>query len=1075
MNSDKKATLNWILKYNRTPYPYSPQNAALKGMEPKQPGYFDGKYYKQLKWKDYQDWGSIDENLRSELIKVWHGDDRVEGIGCNAGWNGESYFSMVDFDRKNFESLEAMEQAVMGWENRNPGINLCPRIRTQSGGYRCFVGFESIPETWGNTISFTFTPGGEKSLGDLMVGPGGLGIILGKGLKGNYVWDRNPCGDIPVFQSPESIGLYKFEKAIATSTTIASIYDTTDTPELAREALNFIPVSQFDNDYRGWINLGMACQAAGLDFEDWDHWSRGSTKYTNSKETFNHWKTFKDGGGITPGTLFKFAKDNGWNPPRRNNSGYQKPLIIASNPQGNLSGTAALKPETQSNVIPINKYQQQQFQPEDIEEKLKDLAEKNLPKSKLRLELNNIAKECNINPKEIENTYREICSEIEDSEAQTDLKTELDELLKNKNQSLNLSEYLPGNLAKISEFSTRLCLRPELGLTAFLSVISSLQNVNNDIYLLGYTDFDQPLGLFNAICAEPSQKKSPLINKIATEPLRELQREARKIHEQELIAYESLPEDQRPPEKPVERAYFAHTMSQAGMRNLLNAQSKKGWGILILCDELAGNFKNNKKAYNDGATEDLLSAYDAFGKREYLKDGWAGDYDRCLLSILGGIQPEVMREFNNGADSNGKWARFNYLNQPTSPFIIPDNPPAKLDIKDMLADFYRKIAALPQLNLRLSSSAEKAFTTINNKCERYRVGAKTQALAAQWGKMPGKIGRLAALIHIIHEVALNGTVQSLVVEKPILDKAVKLARFYLGEASNLYGECSTENKLAPQLAKILELAEKRQTAIGARDIKAFDRSFTSSTPDDIRGMFIQLSEMGHGALEGSGTRLKFKTVDNCRQTVDKTVDNETIAQREIQPIVDIVDKNKKNILEQTPLLDKPNPLTTDNPVKPVEVEILSTVSTVSYNSDGVAVPASTELSTNCLQLSTVDCSERSPDPTPEPEPLDFDYIKEGDILFDGEGNPHRITGRTRQLWETHRKQYISRNDVTIGQYHRATVEDITRLLKRTIKAKNKTQAKWLCEIYGGDSLSLMARAIDSDDLLIEVYNFDDWE
>ncbi|MFM6203866.1 hypothetical protein, partial [Planktothrix sp.] len=211
--------------------------AALKGFEPKQPVYFDGNYLKQISWKNYQDLGSLDENFKPELIKAWHGDERIEGIGCNAGWNGEFYFSMIDFDLKNFESLEAMNQAIEGWENRNPGMSLCPVSRTQSGGCRYYVGFEDIPKAWGNTIQFTFTQGGEKSLGELMTGPGGLGIILGKGLKGDYVWDRNPCGEIPVFPNPESIGLYQAEKAIATSTPIASIYDTTDTPELAREAL----------------------------------------------------------------------------------------------------------------------------------------------------------------------------------------------------------------------------------------------------------------------------------------------------------------------------------------------------------------------------------------------------------------------------------------------------------------------------------------------------------------------------------------------------------------------------------------------------------------------------------------------------------------------------------------------------------------------------------------------------------------------------------------------------------------------------------------------------------------------
>ncbi|MFM6207749.1 hypothetical protein, partial [Planktothrix sp.] len=343
----------------------------------------------------------------------------------------------------------------------------------------------------------------------------------------------------------------------------------------------------------------------------------------------------------------------------------------------------------------------------------------------------------------------------------------------------------------------------------------------------------------------------------------------------------------------------------------------------------------------------------------------------------------------------------------------------------------------------------------------------------------GKIGRLAALLHIIHQVALHGTVQSLVVEKSTLDKAVKLARFYLGEAQNLYGECSTENQLAPQLAKILELADKRQTAIGARDIKAFDRSFTANSPDDIRAMFSQLVELGYGEVEGSGTRLKFKiiqTVDNCRQTVDKTVDSETVATQGLQPTVDTVDKKNKNFQNETQNNQSDDITHIDDVVEiPVEPEKMSTASTVPPNAYTEPSTASTEMSTERLQLSTVSMGygERSPEPIPPSEPLDFDHIKEGDILFDGEGQPHKITGRSRQLWETHRKQYISRNDILQGQFHRANVGDITKLIERTIKGKNKTQAKWLCDVYGGESDSLMAKAIDTNpEELALIFDFD---
>ncbi|CUR30268.1 hypothetical protein PL9214100012 [Planktothrix tepida PCC 9214] len=1086
MKSDKAATLTWILKYNRTPYPYSPQNAALKGMEPKQPGYFDGNYFKQLKWKDYQDWGSLDENFKSKLIKTWHDDERIEGIGCNAGFNGEFYFSMIDFDLKNFESLEALEQAVTGWENRNPGISLCPRVRTQSGGYRYFIGFESIPKNWGNTIQFTLTQGGEKSLGELMVGSGGLGIILGKGLKGNYSWDRNACGDVPVFQSPESVGLFEIEKVQI----INSIYDNKSISEEAREALSFIPVSQFDEDYQGWINLGMACRAAELDFEDWDNWSQGSSKYTNSKETFNHWKTFKGGGGITPGTLFKFAKDNGWNPPKRNSS-YQKPLINTSNSQGNVSGNNALKPDNQSNVVPFQR-QQPQFNIEDIEEELRQLAEQNLSKSKQQLKLNELARKFNLNSNKASEIFKSIKDEAEEETNLESLKVELEELLKNRNQSLDLTQYLPGNLAKIGEFANRLCLRPEVGLSAFLTVASSLLAVGSKIDLLDYTDFDQPMGMYTAICAEPSQKKSPLINKIALEPLLELQEKARKQYEQEMINYQidyadwasdkNNPDPE--PEKPILRRYFINGGSQAGIRNVLNTHSMKGWGVLVLTDELAASYKNNSKTYNAGLLEDFLTYYDGVGKIEALKDGFLGDFSQCLVSMLGGIQPGVISNYMNGSDGNGHWSRVNIVNQPVSPFLIPDNPPPSLDIKVMLVDFYRKLSQLPRLNLTLDAKAKAGFTRINNKCELYRVGAKTQALASLWGKMPGKIGRFAAMIHIIEQVWQYGTVQSLVVGKATLDRAVKLAKFYYQESYSLYADCSpVKEELAPQLMKIISIAEKRQTAIGASDVKRFDRELSKLAPDDIRAYFIQLVELGYGELVGKGCSLKFQIIDKNRQIIDKKIDAETPVDNGLQPIIDKIDKKIDKISNEP----QPNPLddithiddVAENAEQGEKLSILSTNPTNAYTEPSTA---STDLSINCLFLSIIpsDSDERPPEPTPtpDPEPLNFDDLKEGDILFDGEGNLHQITkfDTRNNMWQSHRQdRYISRNDISTGQFHRATVEDITKLIKLVIKGRNKIQAQWLCGVYGGDANSLMALAIDSNDSLIEIYDFDYWE
>lgn len=354
---------------------------------------------------------------------------------------------------------------------------------------------------------------------------------------------------------------------------------------------------------------------------------------------------------------------------------------------------------------------------------------------------------------------------------------------------------------------------------------------------------------------------------------------------------DSLPE----PIKPTMRRYYINGGSGAGMRDLINAQSKNSWGMTILSDELSGHFKSQKKSYNVGQTEDLLSYYDGFGKIDALKGGLASDFEECLVSILGGIQPKVIREFNDGSDDNGNHSRFNFINQPTQPFIIPDDPQASLDLLPLITSIYKRISELPQLSLRLSPDAQKQFHNLNNKCENYRVKAKSQALAALWGKMPGKIGRLAALIHVVERIA-SGQEITPIVERGTLNKAAKLAKFYFKESQSLYAGCGDE--LAPQLVKILNFAQRRGAEITAREVKQSDRSF--GKPDEIRSMFTQLVSMGYGSVVGSGCRLKYKfsekilTVDNCRQTVDKTVDSETTMNNGLQPIVDIVDKKQKN-------------------------------------------------------------------------------------------------------------------------------------------------------------------------------------
>ncbi|NQW84583.1 MAG: AAA family ATPase, partial [Alcaligenaceae bacterium] len=94
-----------------------------------------------------------------------------------------------------------------------------------------------------------------------------------------------------------------------------------DSLERTRDALNSIPSDLPRDD---WVKAGMAFQAAGGSFDDFDRWSAQAPSYnaTSCKQT---WQSFKaEGNGsppITAGTLFGMARDYGWKEPYQNKPG----------------------------------------------------------------------------------------------------------------------------------------------------------------------------------------------------------------------------------------------------------------------------------------------------------------------------------------------------------------------------------------------------------------------------------------------------------------------------------------------------------------------------------------------------------------------------------------------------------------------------------------------------------------------------------------------------------------------------------------------------------------------------------
>jgi hypothetical protein len=98
-------------------------------------------------------------------------------------------------------------------------------------------------------------------------------------------------------------------------TQLGSILDDSDLDRAVKALHHISP----DCDYDQWIELGQALHTefgeAGLG--PWMTWSMAGNKFAGTKDIETHWKSFHSGKGVGIGTLFKHAKDCGWEPPTK--------------------------------------------------------------------------------------------------------------------------------------------------------------------------------------------------------------------------------------------------------------------------------------------------------------------------------------------------------------------------------------------------------------------------------------------------------------------------------------------------------------------------------------------------------------------------------------------------------------------------------------------------------------------------------------------------------------------------------------------------------------------------------------
>lgn len=330
------------------------------------------------------------------------------------------------------------------------------------------------------------------------------------------------------------------------------------------------------------------------------------------------------------------------------------------------------------------------------------------------------------------------------------------------NKTISITELLPPRLAEALKTRTRYLPADDVAACmAFLVCISGVVKLGTEIIASRAADYRVPLNLYGALVARSGAKKSPLSRLLVSKPTEAIRADLARAHSRAMDDWTEQNRGVKPSERPdpPKAPYLSISDATAeALAQQLQVQEDRGLGLLLHRDELAGLF-GNLNQYRSGRgsdSEQLLEAYDGSGFRSLRVAAIGGgrSYSRCHLSIWGTIQPAVLQALVADGDASGLWARYLFIPLPEVVVrLAHEESDEEADASEaagaLLAKACDHVYRLPRASLTLDADGRKAFMDYEAKCQGEALGATLPAEGALMGKAPGKVLRVAALLHLL--------------------------------------------------------------------------------------------------------------------------------------------------------------------------------------------------------------------------------------------------------------------------------------------------------------------------------------
>lgn len=402
---------------------------------------------------------------------------------------------------------------------------------------------------------------------------------------------------------------------------------------------------------------------------------------------------------------------------------------------------------------------------EECRDRLQDAVARHQSPTDLELLLGELADASELHPAELRQLLSAVRLEAEQRDVllQEASAIELDLERQQARPPISLDRLFPEPLAQaLRRVTENLPYCDHVVATTYLAGVSGLVKLGTTICGNPYTDFVTPANLYVATVGRSGQKKTPLEKLLVRRPPRELIREmaaenSRVMEHWREQCKQAKRKDERPP-RPVPLYLQIQDYTGEALVALLQELDKRGLSVLVLRDELSGLF-GAMNAYRSGKGADeqqLLELFDGHAFTSLRVSAGDRSYERCQVSIYGAIQPGVLRELIKGGDPSGKWARFLFSPLPENTMPLPtavshEGVAAVNAAMQSLEVYARRIYTMSAQRYQLDPTAIELFSTYEHDKQVRAQQARLDAQGALYGKSAGKVLRVAVLLHLLEQ------------------------------------------------------------------------------------------------------------------------------------------------------------------------------------------------------------------------------------------------------------------------------------------------------------------------------------